>query len=677
MKKEKTGKYNFIEIAGILLANLLITLFLDVFLEWTFRKSFDQVLLFIRERTFVFLYNGLIIFVTLSLVLIFKKRIFAYALVIGSWLLVGIANAVILINRKTPFTAVDLTLVKSILPIIRVYISTWQIVLVLIAIVACITFLVCLFLYTPEMSENFDARANSLVLALIICILMVCTYIGVGRKQLIGKFDNLINGYQDYGVAFGFCVTAIDTGIDRPIDYSADKVERLCARIDKKVEKLKKQEGGDARRPDIIFIQLESFFDVTTVKGLTFSEDPMPNIRRLQKDYRGGWLKVPVYGAGTVNTEFEVMTGMNLDDFGTGEYPYRSILHRKTCDNINYWLKDSGYVCSVIHNNNASFYDRDKVFANLGVDYFLSMENMDIREENDIGWAKDKVLADYILDTLRQTPGRDFIYAISVQGHGDYPDTDQTGKRIRVRGEENSFTTEQVNQYTYYANESYEMDAFIGDLISSLEDYPDDVMVVAYGDHLPGMNLKSSDLTSGSKYKTPYFIWDNFGSSRAKSGKMRDLEAWQIGSEVLGQVGIHHGVLNAFHQTMSAGKNYKKNLRLLSYDILYGSDFSHRGEAALKPTTIRYCLVPVSIKAVRTDEEEAVIEGERFTAYSRVRVNGRRVRTEFVDSGHLKIPAANLKKENEILVEQVSDTSEKIVFNQSEPFLYQLPEEER
>lgn len=66
-------------------------------------------------------------------------------------------------------------------------------------------------------------------------------------------------------------------------------------------------------------------------------------------------MKVPVYGAGTINTEFEVITGMNMDYFGTGEYPYRSILHKTTCDSVAYWLKERNYESSVIHNNNASF----------------------------------------------------------------------------------------------------------------------------------------------------------------------------------------------------------------------------------------------------------------------------------------------------------------------------------
>ena len=61
------------------------------------------------------------------------------------------------------------------------------------------------------------------------------------------------------------------------------------------------------------------------------------------------------------------------------------------------------YASIVIHINNASFYDMDAVFSNLGFDNFISIENMDIESRNEAGWAKDSVLTRYIMDTLQRT----------------------------------------------------------------------------------------------------------------------------------------------------------------------------------------------------------------------------------------------------------------------------------
>ena len=41
-------------------------------------------------------------------------------------------------------------------------------------------------------------------------------------------------------------------------------------------------------------------------------------------NYSSGYFKVPSVGAGTANTEFEVLTGMSMRFFGPGEYPYKT-----------------------------------------------------------------------------------------------------------------------------------------------------------------------------------------------------------------------------------------------------------------------------------------------------------------------------------------------------------------
>ena len=652
----------------VLALNLVLTLFLDLFLEYSQFKTLEGVEGFVRERTFVFLYNGLIIYTVLSVVLLFRKKIFAYALLGGGWLAVGIANYSILEQRKTPFTAVDLTLIKSILPIINSYLSMWQIILFFFLGLAGIVGLVCLFLYTPEQAKYFDFKSNAMIVLFLMIVLAVITRAGTGKGQLIGRFDNLSSGYQDYGVAYGFCVTALDTGIDRPIEYSRKRVRKVLKKMNTRTRKrIKAEDPSKKREPNIIFIQLESFFDASTVKGLTISEDPIPTFHKLQQETTSGYLKVPVYGAGTINTEFEVITGMNLNYFGTGEYPYRSILHKKTCDSIFYWMRNCGYETSVIHNNNVSFYDRNKVFANLGLENFITMENMDVNIRNEAGWSRDAILTNHIMNTLEATAKTDLIYTISVQGHGDYPTSGQMELPIRVSGQD--FTEEELNQYSYYVNQTRDMDGFIAELVRQLKDYPEDVMVIAYGDHLPGMNLETSDLKEGSKYSTPYFIWDNFGYNAShKKKEDGNVTSYQLASKVLDQVACHEGTLNRYHQSMQTTKNYKKNLKLLQYDMLYGSNFTREGKEPLEPSEIVYSLNPPRIEVVKSMRNKYLLIGENFTDYSRVYVNGIRVRSKKLNSTVLLIDAKNMKDKNKIEIMQVSATNENITLNQSEPF---------
>ena len=62
---------------------------------------------------------------------------------------------------------------------------------------------------------------------------------------------------------------------------------------------------ADGEKPNIIFVQLESFFDPAEVEFYQLSKDPIPFLRSLFENYSTGYFKVPSVGAGTANTKFE------------------------------------------------------------------------------------------------------------------------------------------------------------------------------------------------------------------------------------------------------------------------------------------------------------------------------------------------------------------------------------
>lgn len=647
--------------------NLVTAVLLNFFLEYMERKSFHAVWEFMDERSFMFFYNTLLIFMLLSPVILLKKKYFAYAVITGLCALVGITNGVVLNNRNTPFTAVDLTIAKSILPVIRNYFEVWQIMAVIVLLILAIGGLVCLYLYSPSIEQG-SKKGKVIYTVAMLCFFVGCSVYGKNVDILHKRFDNLIIGYQDYGVTYGFAVTLCDTGIDRPIDYSRDKIHKLQKKMEKRSKSLEKDKTKEKHSPNIIFVQLESFFDITTIKGLTCSRDPMPVIRKLQKDYTGGKLNVPVYGAGTINTEFEVISAMNTDYFGVGEYPYRSILHKTQCDSMAYWMRNQGYTSTAVHNNNASFYDRDAVFSNLGFDYFVSSENMNIKTSG--GWAKDEVLTDEILNVMNKTPGKDYIYTISVQGHGDYPTQPMENPKIRVdTGEDDE---KHKNQVEYYTNQVYEMDAFIGELVKALENYPEEVMLIAYGDHLPSLGYESDDIEGATKYETPYFIWDNFGYNK-EHGKeeSENVQAWQLASKVLKQIKMGDGVLNRYHQTMSDSKSYKKNLKLFQYDLLYGSKFALEEQGGIEPTKLEYSLNTIRINKVKQDGGTYYLIGEGFTKASRVYVNGLQVASKVNSTKVIAVSGKKIADGDSIVIHQVSETNEKTTLNQSEAFEFQ------
>lgn len=147
----------------------------------------------------------------------------------------------------------------------------------------------------------------------------------------------------------------------------------------------------------------------------------------------------------------------------------------------------------------------------MGFDTFTSKELMNITQYTPNGnWPTDDVLVQETVKALDSTKDQsDFVYTITVEGHGDYP-TEKilTDPAIKVTG---AATEESNNQWEYYVNMIHEVDDFIGDLISAVDRRGEDTIVVMFGDHLPTMGLSDSDMKSGDIFKTKYITWNNMG----------------------------------------------------------------------------------------------------------------------------------------------------------------------
>ena len=664
MNSKKNWKERILSgvIPDIVLCGILAVV-LESILEICDWRSFSLFLVFLEEKTWIFCYNCVIIFLTFLPVFFVRRKTFVYIFVSSIWLVIGITNGIMLGYRNTPFSAVDVTLIKSTLPIISNYMTPVQIVQIGILLVALVIFLVCLFLYSPVSEKKITMPRRFACLAAILAIFIGCSKYGIDNGILEDRFSNIRLAYRDYGTAYCFMVTLFDNGIDRPVDYSVNRVENLMNQIDKKQEELEKEEK---QTPNIIFIQLESFFDVTRVEDLEFSEDPIPYFRSLMEEYTSGFLSMPTYGAGTVNTEFEIMTGMNKDYFGAGEYPFKSILQEKTCESICYILKEEGYTAHAVHNNNASFYDRDYVYANLGFDTFTTMEMMTVMEKTQIGWVKDKILTKYIEQALDSTENQDFVYTVSVQGHGDYPEKPISTNTITVTGAKSEAMN---NQYSYYASQLKEMDDFLRELITALNEREEDTVLVVFGDHLPSLEIETEDLSTGSKIQTEYFVWDNIGLEKEDE----NVQAYQLYSKVLTQLGIHSGVMNRFHQTYQEAASYQDNLKLLQYDMLYGNNFAYGVRDPFEATDMTFSVKDVEIAAVSMagDGKNLYFVGDGFTQYTDIYVNDKLIDTEFLGRVMIRWKKGSLDPGDEIYIIQRSKTNQRPVLWKSPVYVCQ------
>lgn len=614
------------------------------------RHSFVEAWTYMTEKPLVFAYNAGLIFTTSLIVYLFRRRYFVRLLVSIFWLILGIINGVLLTTRVTPFTGPDLHLITDAMKIAKKYLPMAGVVAVVILAAILLLLLLIFFIKGPKYQGKLKYRYNIPLVLLAFVSFLGVTQLALEKRVLSNYFGNIAFAYEDYGYPYCLITTIFNTGISCPMDYSEEEVQR----ISDSSNNLPETEAYEDY-PNVIFLQLESFFDPTLVEYLEISEDPIPFFRSLMEEYSSGYYKVPSVGAGTANTEFETITGMSMHYFGPGEYPYKSILKETTCESTPYILKNLGYTAHAIHNNEANFYGRKTIFPNLGFDTFISEEFMEEEDQkNSLGWVKDGILTEEIVKCLESSEGPDYVYTISVQGHGAYPEEPVLEEpAITVSG---SPTDEKNYQWEYYVNEIREMDNFVKELVETLEDYPEDVVLVMYGDHLPTMGLTVEDLENKYLFQTEYVIWDNFNLPKNDE----NLASYQIAAEVLDRIGIHEGTLIRYHQARRNTKNYQADLETLQYDLLYGEKYVYDGESPYQRTKMRLGLYDVTLdglELVSASDYTYRIRGTNFTPSSEVLLNGEWHDTVYLNANTLLITGTELNDFDTLVVSQRSNSS--------------------
>ena len=683
-------------VSGLLIStagSLLITLIIEAL----FRRSVVDVFMFIAGNPLAFMLDWLVVAFTFCAALAFRKKLFTMTLACVFWLGIGIANWLVMTHRTAnPLSSADLQLNMAAILIAPVYYEWWEMMLGGILAVGLITGLVFLAVKAPRYRRETKPALWRLGVCAVLLAACLMTCVGKGYVTTSLR-PSLYDAYTRNGFAYSFVYSFFDNGIRKPGEYSDEIVREIGDDIDINVETQEEapedgqpvDEGESAgmlehfrqfiasvslsetpegytaeavdtirgliaggstvdgqELPNVIFVQLESFFDPTKLTSYEFDTDPIPNFRALTQTCSAGKLYVPVVAGGTANTEFEVLTGCDLDFFGAGEFPYYSVLKENVFESLATDLKARGFTATLLHDFTGSFYSRNVVYSNLCFDRFVSLEYMDGYDLTEHSWARDEILGKYISDSLTTTPGRDFLYAITVQTHGSYAagkDFEPTVRVTKAPGDR------QKSEMEFYLAQMHEVDAFIGELTEMLAEYPEDVMLVLYCDHLPGIEFDVEDLSDGELYATPYVIWTNFDMEKQDA----DVEAYQLGAYAMSRVNMDGGVMIRFHQSQHDKGDYLDNLLILQYDLMYGQRYAYGGRVLERSDEMTFGLAEITADSACCRDGSLFVYGRGFTPSSRIFIDGNRQDTIFVNSGILVVPDTELDGDETVSVGQV------------------------
>lgn len=338
------------------------------------------------------------------------------------------------------------------------------------------------------------------VLAAAACVLL---FFWKGAKVRPGNWSNegtLYNGYL-----LNFCVGLRDCLVEKPEGY-----EETVAQLE--IQYPACEPDLPETLPDIIVIMDESLADFRVLGDNLKTNVPVtPFLDSLTENTVRGFALTPIFGGGTANAEFEVLTGCSMAFLPKGSIAYQQYL-RQEIFSLPRLLESYGYDTFATHPYFSSGWNRTKAYPLLGFQEMTFLEDYPLRDLIR-GFVSDREMFDYVLDRLdAQGDAPLFLFGITMQNHGDYNFTDY----------ENiiALESERYPMAEQYLSLIHETDKAVEYLLTELEKSPRDTVVLLFGDHFPQVegdffqSVHGGELDTLSErllqYQVPFYIWANF-----------------------------------------------------------------------------------------------------------------------------------------------------------------------
>lgn len=403
--------------------------------------------------------------------------------------------------------------------------------------------------------------------------------------------ETVVLNLQEYYTSNGYFVgtmKALPREVQAPDGYSEDYVQTFIA--DNGIG----ASAFDGEKPDIIYVQCESLYDMSKIYDCKWNADPLNYLHELSEDFYVGDLVSPQAGGGTLNVEYEMLTGYRHSN--TGGFPLNNQISDGETSLVSI-MNDMGYETVGLHTNTGEFYDRRTAYGNLGFDRMIFSEELgETPEEYMTGqWANDlyayiSLINDY---NNRDTSKPYFAHVVTTQNHGAYSYSFHGGVEIDM----NTDIPENRELKNYLNLEAASMEELRA-LLEYFSAVDNHVIIVFWGDHCPALRYFGVNPTSTEEiiqeYQTPILVWNNYGAEFEFGA---DVPAYRFTPMFLQQLGMAtdpymNYVATADVPTMVSGnicidpetdemieltdeqKQVLSSMWMLQYDRMYGDKYS-------------------------------------------------------------------------------------------------------
>lgn len=525
--------------AGIALAVLFWSVFITGVVYLITTSQILRVGWRILQAPTMLLLNILPVLLLILLLFFLTRKLFFSVSCTGVvFLFFAVVDRVKVIMRQEPLLPTDLTLVKETLAILKTF-PAYQLVLIGLLLLAFAVLLVLSFTKSKKTALPPLPRVIGLLLVIACAVgANQFIYADKARYDAYPTVDNpyfQVNQYNTKGMIYSFLHQYNITKMTAPEGYDAKYFAEL--------EQTQWNAPEEKKYPHIIMIMGEAFSDMSENPHLDFTgyRDPLQNFKAIcsSDNAYSGHIVVPNFGGGTSNTEYDVLTGCSTR-YLDNPLPSYNFIHGDF-DGMPRQLQKLGYETLSIHPGYAWFYNRQNVYPDLGFQsrYFLE-DSFDLETQGYGGYINEVVTMDKIIDTLdthiKEKDSPLFSFTVTIQNHGPYEK--HYGTLPANFSTDVSLDENQTDLLTQYFTGIIDADEQIGRLQEYAENSDEPIVLVYFGDHLPGFSngMEFFDLldypidANGTPaeqlavYETPYFIWQN-DSAEALCGNISDLAA--------------------------------------------------------------------------------------------------------------------------------------------------------
>lgn len=438
----------------------------------------------------------------------------------------------------------------------------------------------CHWLHPFASVKNFAGTITRILAAALSTALVFSFVWGLGADSWATKFaHNLSDRPQPWnpiadatsnGPAINFLQLAHTKIMDKPEDYSEETMTKIAKKYSKEADSINQSRTTNLTDNTVIMVLSETFSDPTRVPGVSFAEDPMPNIRQIKSETTSGLMLSPGYGGGTANIEYQALTGLSMANYSdTLSIAYQQLVPGQKWDqSLNQlWNEKNGEDSSVaFHAYNRGMYFRDINYKKFGFSKFYATDGTpkltDLHPIDSAWYSSDESFYSQVLKQVQSSDSNKFYQVVTIQNHMPYEEDLYTDNQFKeLDTSENLQENERLNIETYTKGLNY-TDQSTLDFLNQLNDINRPITVIFYGDHLPGIYstaYSDSDNILGL-HETDYFIWSNNASSAAGT-KLDDASSaytssnyfsTQLASHLNAKVSPYLAFLTEMHQAIPA-----------------------------------------------------------------------------------------------------------------------------